>query len=164
MNSSHPIKRVTCRVAIVATATLCAGWSASALSATTTEIECDSLKNLKSLEIPVEALSVRHVDHVSIGPDPSGIELLDAQDASSETAAPFLYLTPRVATLLRDIFDATREIRDQEGIREISSSPIAEFDRVYEILEFLDAADPGAAANGEIDLPLFQQRMFRTYI
>jgi hypothetical protein len=152
-------------VAIVATATLCAGWSASALSATTTEIECDSvIRDLKRLEVSVEALSVRRVDHVSIGPDPSGIELLHVQDASSETVAPFLYLTPRVATLLRDIFDATREIRDQDGFREISSSPIAEYDRVSEILEILDDADPAAPANDEIDLPLFQQRMFRTDI
>jgi len=152
-------------VAIVATATLCAGWSASALSATTTEIECDSvIRDLKRLQVSVEALSVRHVDHVSIEPDPSGIELLHAQDASSETVAPFLYLTPRVATLLRDIFDATREIRDQDGFREISSSPIAEYDRVSEILEILDDAGPAAPANDEIDLPLFQQRMFRTDI
>lgn len=150
-------------VVIAATITLCAGWSSSALSATTTEIECDTLRDLKSLDIPADELSARSVDHVSIGPDPSGIELLDAQDVPSETVAPFLYLTPRVASLLRDIFDATREIRDQTGIRDFSSSPIAESDRDSDIFELLDEPDQ-ATVNDEIDLPLFQQRMFRTDI
>ncbi len=150
---------------LAAIVTLCAGWSASALGATTTTTECDDLiRDLRGLEIPVEAFSVKTVDHVSIEPIPSDIELLDAQNASSETVAPFLFLTPRVASVLKDIFDVSRALADQDVSSETSSSPIAETDRIPDISELLDRSDPAGAADDAIDLPRFQQRMFRTDI
>lgn len=145
-----------------------AGWSATALSATTTSVECDDLiRDLRSLEIPAEALSVTKVDHVSIEPISSDIELLDAQSASSETVAPFLFLTPRVASVLRDIFDISHELWDRDVSSAPSSSPVAETldsERIPDISELLDQTDPGGGADTAIDLPLFQQRMFRTDI
>jgi len=150
---------------VAATVALCAGWSTSALSATTTDIDCDTVaRDLRSLEIPVEAFSVSNVDHVSIEPNPSDIELLDVQDASSETAAPFLFLTPRVASVLRDVFDVSRDVRDQRTSSETSSSPVAESERIPDISELLDQSDPSTVTDDEINLPLFQQRMFRTDI
>lgn len=158
-------RRIAGLTAILA---LCAGWSASALSATTTSIECDDLiRDLRSLEIPAEPLSVTKVEHVSIEPISSDIELLDAQSASSETAAPFLFLTPRVASVLRDIFDISHELRDPDVNSEPSSSPIAETvdsERIPDISELLEQTDPGGTADNAINLPLFQQRMFRTDI
>lgn len=153
------------KVAVAATIALCAGWSTSALSAATTEIECDAIaRDLRSLEIPAGTLSVSPVDHVSIEPDSPEVEILDAQAAFSESAAPFLFLTPRVASVLRDIFDVSPEVRDQQGPNEGSTSPVAESDRIPDISELLEQSVPSTATDNEVDLPLFQQRMFRTDI
>jgi len=152
---------------LAATMALCAAWSAGALGATTTTSECDYLiRDLRGLEIPVEAFSVTTVDHVSIEPIHSDIELLDPQSASSETAAPFLFLTPRVASVLRDIFDVSKAL-DERDASETSSSPVAETvesERIPDISELLDRSEPVGVTNDEIDLPRFQQRMFRTDI
>jgi len=152
MDSSHPSKRFTRKVAV--TVVLCAGWSVSALSATTTDIDCDGVDRLRALEIPAETYSVRAVDHVAVDTVPSSLDAIDTAEATSETAAPFLYLTPRVASVLRDIFDATGEVDDQE----VSSSPIAESDTTSAISALIDNAEP---AEVEITLPVFQQQMFR---
>ena len=152
MDSSHPSKRFTRNVAV--TVVLCAGWSVSALSATTTDIDCDGVDRLRALEIPAETYSVRAVDHAAVDTVPTSLDAIDTAEATSETAAPFLYLTPRVASVLRDIFDATGEVDDQE----VSSSPIAESDTTSGISELIDNAEP---AEVEITLPVFQQQMFR---
>jgi len=150
---------------IAAILALCAGWSVSALSATTTEIERDAIAHdFKSFEMPAATYSVTTIDHVSIEPGPSNLELLDVPAASSEAAAPLLFLTPRVASVLRDIFSVTGETSDQADDSEVSSSPIAESERHPDISELLDQTDQAASADDEIDLPLFQQRMFRTDI
>jgi len=152
MDSSYPSKRFTRKVAV--TVVLCVGWSVSALSATTTDIDCDGVDRLRALEIPAETYSVRAVDHVAVDTVPSSLDAIDTAEATSETAAPFLYLTPRVASVLRDIFDATGEVDDQE----VSSSPIAESDTTSAISALIDNAEP---AEVEITLPVFQQQMFR---
>ncbi len=144
---------------------LCAGWSGSALSATTTAVSCDDLtRDLRSLEIPAGALSVATVDHVTIEPAPSDIELLDAESTPAETAAPFLFLTPRVASFLKDIFEVSGEVEDQDTVGETSSSPVAESERIPDLSELLAEPVPAGARENEINLPLFQQRMFRTDI
>jgi len=144
-------------MALVATILMGSGWSTGALGATTTEEECDALRNLQRLEAPAEALSASQVDHVSIDADASSIESLEASSASSETGAPFLYLTPRVASVLRDIFDATRD----EQVREISSSPIAETEDINDFSEFMDESP---VVESEAGLPLLQRQMYRTDI
>lgn len=154
--------------ALTAIIVLCAGWSASALSATTTSVECDDLiRDLRSLESPAEPLSATKVDLASAEPIAADIELLDARTAHSETAAPFLFLTPRVASVLRDIFDISQEIWDLDVNSEPSSSPVAETgdaELIPDISELLDQTDPAGSTENAIDLPLFQQRMFRTDI
>ena len=154
--------------ALTAIMTLCAGWSASALSATTTTVECDNLiRDLRSLESPSEPLSASKVDHVPLEAIAADIELLDAQTAASETAAPFLFLTPRVASVLRDIFDISQEIWDIDKNSKPASSPVAETgdaELIPDISELLDQTDPAGSTDNAIDLPLFQQRMFRTDI
>ena len=164
MESGHLSKRTAKAIAMAGIVALSMGWSASALSATTTEVECDAIRNLRSLEAPVAALSVRPVDHVSIETDPSSdLASLDAADATTETSAPFLYLTPRVATVLRGIFETTGAIRSTDTSSGASSSPIAESDSISDIAELIDESDPAVRVE-EINLPLFQQRMFRTDI
>ena len=127
--------KAKCRFAgLAATLALGAGWSASAFSATTTSVECDDLiRDLRSLEVPAATFSVTPVEHVSIEPIPSDIELLDAQSASSETAAPFLFLTPRVASVLRDIFEVSQELGAKDEVSEPASSPFADSERVPSI-------------------------------
>lgn len=169
MELKHLNRKVHRSIAGLAAMTaLCVGWSGSVLSATTTSVECDDLvRDLRSLESPAERLTATKVDHVSIEPIASDIELLDVQSASNETAAPFLFLTPRVASVLRDIFDISQELLDVDASNEPSSSPVAETvdaERIPDISELLDQSDPGGAAGSAIDLPLFQQRMFRTDI
>ena len=150
---------------LAATLALCAGWSASAFGAATNHVECNDIaRDLKSLQIPAEALSVSKVDHVSIEPITSDIDVLDAESASSETVAPFLFLTPRVASVLRDIFDVSRELPVEEATSETPSSPVAESERIPDLSELLDQTDPASASDNEIILPRFQQRMFRTDI
>jgi hypothetical protein len=148
-------KACSCKVAVAAAIALCAGWSSSALSAATAVTGCDAIDTLRTIELPVQALSVSTVDHVSIEPDPADIELLAVPDSVSETAAPLLFLTPRVASVLRGVFEVSSEIQ---------SSPLAESDRIPDISELLDQLDQSAVADDDVDLPLFQQRMFRTDI
>lgn len=162
MDSRHPSKTARRTIAVLATVSLGAGWSASALSATTTDIECSGLAHdLWAVEIPAETFSVSPIDHVSIDSAPASIELLDTSDATSESVAPFLYLTPRVASVLRGIFEATSESSDQEISRDVSWSPLAESDRLSDISELIDDSEQ---ADDEVDLPLFQRQMFRTDI
>ncbi|MDA0679624.1 MAG: hypothetical protein O3A13_07930 [Proteobacteria bacterium] len=169
MDTSRPLQIDTSVVALAAITALCLGWSTSALCATTTSSGRDTgTDDLRIAALPIEAFSVRLVDHVSIAPDSSRLassdfELLDAQDRTGETAAPYLYLAPRVENVLREIFDATREVAEPGGARETTSSPVAETDRISDHSSD-DESDPSAVLDNEIDLPQFQQRMFRTDI
>jgi hypothetical protein len=165
METGNLSKRTTTAISIVGVVALCIGWSASALSATTTEAECDAVtRDLRVLEVPVEAFSVSPVDHVSIETDPSSdLASLNTTDVAAETSAPFLYLTPRVATVLRGIFRATSVNGDANNSSDVASSPVAESDSIPDISELIDESDSAARVE-EIDLPLFQQRMFRTDI
>ncbi len=164
MESGHLSKRAKTAIAIAGVVALFSGWSASALSATTTEVESDPASRLKSLEVPLDAYSVRPVDHVSIETDPSSnLASLDTTDANSETSAPFLYLTPRVASVLKNIFNATHEDGDEDNSSDHASSPIAETDSAAAGVELIDESDPAIRVE-QIDLPLFQQQMFRTDI
>jgi hypothetical protein len=165
METGNPSKRVVSAIAMAGFAALCAGWSASAVSATTTEVECDGISaDLRTLETPLEAFTVRPVDHVSIDTDPtSNIASLDIAAASSESSAPFLYLTPRVASVLRNIFEATREFGDEDRRQDVSSSPIAESDSISDVMKLIDESSPAVPVE-TMNLPLFQQQMFRTDI
>ena len=140
--------------AIAATLLLSAGWSTTALGATSSLVPCDQIaRNLTSLEVTVEALSVDLVDHVATELDPDGFA---AESDTTDTMAPLLYLTPRVATILRDVFAPAAVNQSLDSDDAVQTSPVA---------DSVDENRPTSATDeNEIDLPRFQRQMFRTDI
>ena len=70
--------------------------------------------------------------------------------------APLLYLAPRVATILRDVFEPAAVNQALDNDEELQTSPVAES---IEETRSVDAED-----EQEINLPRFQRQMFRTDI
>lgn len=147
-------------------------WSAAALAAAGVTDNCDRLPHhhVASLDAELEALAADPVDHVNLEPVAPNIDSLAVLDAaeeeflSSESVRPFLFLAPRVATVLREIFSAVEEDRVQAP-RPMPSSPIAETD------DFLDAAATAPRSDampdfsiGDETMPQFQRQMYRTDI
>ena len=163
MDSRKPSKGViaTRPLAVLAALVLCAGWSTAALSAASTEADCAGVAGeLESLATPVETPAVTLVDHVTIEPGPTHIGAPDVQSAVSETATPYLYLTPRVASVLRDVFAVDREDLAADADAEASSSPLAETEKPAGA----EAADDERHSPRDADpaeLPLFQRQMYR---
>jgi hypothetical protein len=167
VDSSHLPKKVATisTVALAAILALFGGWGSSALGATTCTTDCDAATNdLERLEVAVETLSVSPLDLAGIEGEIPGADSAGAVFMSSDAAAPFLYLAPRVASLLREIFDATGEEISQGDFREVTTSPIAETVDGVDISELLDNAQPKSNLRDETDLPLLQRQMFRTDI
>lgn len=143
-----------------------AGWGATA-TATTNKTDCDSYTSrAETFESPLAAFSLNAVDHVTIDGETAAIDDLENDQESSERAAPFLYLTPRVASVLRDIFDLASDEQSVESDtqEDAASSPLAEIENQPNSTEFGYEALPEAAAEDEHDLPLLQRQMFRTDI
>ena len=139
--------------AMAATLMLSAGWSTTALGATSSLVPCDQIaRNLTSLEVTVAALSVDLVDHVATELDADGFA---AESDTTDTMAPLLYLTPRVATILRDVC-APAANQSLDGDEDVQTSPVA---------DSVDENRPTVGADeNQIDLPRFQRQMFRTDI
>ena len=148
-------------VALAATIALTALWSSNAFSRTQTDADCDSaVHGLKVLDAPAEILVLKNVDHVSIEADSSQLSNADIATMSSESATPVLFLTPRVASTLRDIFDTGQDPRAQD----IQSSPVAEAEESVVLPERADDAVLESQGEDQVDLPLLQRQMYRTDI
>lgn len=165
----HPPRKIPVAARSLLTAVLVAGvgWSASALGATTNKSDCDAhVRPAEVLESPLAALSINPVDHVTIDAENSAIDELETDQADSDRAAPYLYLTPRVASVLRDIFDFAPDDRqpDPESQEDAVSSPLAEAEDDTNVTRFRYEALPSPAVEEEHDLPLLQRQMFRTDI
>ncbi len=168
MVSSHSSNKARqSSIALALTLALFGGWSSNALSATTCTSDCDALSdlsdNLQSPEVSVEALSVSPLDPTAKEANTAGFDSLEGLSLSGYSAAPFLYLTPRVASVLQEIFDATR---DEVSEPELLSSPFAESDEWVDISKLLEDTSPtlGSQTESENALPLLQRQMFRTDI
>lgn len=132
--------------------------SAPAHAASRFVVPCDQVgRELKSLELPVNALTVDVVDLTPTDPN-----AIDEQSVITDSVAPVLYLTPRVANILRDVFGTTIEELPQElpddRPAQPSSSPFADSDQKS------DAVEPADTGNETSELPHFQKQMFRTDI
>ena len=132
--------------------------SAPAHAANSSVNPCDQVgRDLKSLEVPADALTVDVVDHAPTDPG-----ALDEQSDLTDSVAPILHLTPRVTNILRDVFGTAPEelaqVLPTEMPEQPSSSPVAGSDEKSDDVEPADAADETSA------LPRFQQQMFRTDI
>lgn len=164
MDSSKPSKQVTVirPFAVLAALALCTGWSAAALSAANTEADCAGIAGeLESLTTPVETRAAIPVDHVTIEPDASQIGATDEPPAVDDTATPYLYLTPRVASVLRDVFAIGRDVAATATDAEAPTSPLAETDKPAAVSEAADDERPSPRADDPAGLPLFQRQMHR---
>lgn len=148
---------------LVAVATIiAAGFSNIALGATESYVRCDkATRNLASLEVPTEALSVSRIEHSGKNLARRSLEADNAsQDLSSATSAPLLYLTPRIASLLRAIF-----LDDDSGVAAVveeapSRSPVATSKDEVELPDQTGQFAPTLQIDEEL-LPLYQQQMYR---
>ena len=149
----HPPRKIPVAARSLLTAVLIAGvgWGASALGATTNKADCDAyVSPAEVLESPLAALSISPVDHVTIDAENSAIDDLETGQADDDRAAPYLYLTPRVASVLRDIFDFARADQqpDLEAQEEAASSPLAEADDDTNATKFRYEAMPSPLNRG----------------
>lgn len=152
---------------------LVCGWSAAALGATGSNGNCQDISNnLKSLQIPAVELSITLVDlpdtSVELGLlEPKGP--VDAVESTSDSTAPLLFLTPRVASMLREVFEDMNVLDDETvgtaannvGKRETTFPPIAEGSADKSLLPILEDSESRAP---EQTIPRFQRPMYRTDI
>ena len=128
--------------------------SAPAQAANNLVNPCDQVgRDLQSLEVPVDELTVDVVDHAT-----TDAVTLDEQAADADPVAPILYLTPRVTNILRDVFGTTPEELPRAEPEQPSSSPVADSDEKSDTVEAAGAVDESNA------LSRFQQQMLRTDI
>jgi len=154
---------------------LVCGWNAAALGATGPASDCQELsKSLKSLETPVIELSFTLVDlpetDVELGlVTPS--EPIRAVDSTADSTAPYLFLTPRVASMLREVFD---DASDKEVSELVLTTPSSVGSRKESVLPPVAEGTSGQSpltTLEEIELstpvqaiPRFQRPMYRTDI
>lgn len=145
---------------------------------------CDSVaRELKSAEIHVETLTIDIVDHMA----EDHVAMDSAIGHEQDPTAPLLFLTPRVAHILQDIFGHDTEApkvkaTPMERVRQImlaaktaTAAPQASAEAAnagggdtapeYDATEQPVASGPLAETFYDVDtLPRFQQRMYRNDI
>jgi hypothetical protein len=145
-------------------------WCSPALGATASTAACDPTADLlRSLDVPVSDLSANVVGHITVEPGNANDESLNA------STAPILYLAPRVAVILQNVFSAVAietpplDSRDStqsfatESLSQDESplSPVAGDASQSDSSELIDPASAGAEVEA---IPHFQRQMFRTDI
>ena len=139
--------------AAVKTAVLLIGCSIcfSTLAANNSLVECDEMsQDPQNLDIPTQALTASKADHFLVPP----ADVVDPQ-----AIAPILSLTPRVLSILDQVFDTDVSIDEQaehltsKPESSESASPVA--DHVY------GQSDIEASTEEELKLPQMQQQMYR---
>jgi hypothetical protein len=140
---------------------LLASWSTAALSAPEPLSRCNGdVRNLASFDPSAESLLVDRVDHVSDTAEAANMGSLEASADVDGAAAPYLYLTPRVANLLRDVFRNAGAERPTEADENHPSSPLADSADASKAPPKTD--DAGTAMSGDKEvLPTFRQQMYR---
>lgn len=150
-------------------------WCSPALGATASTAACDRTADLRSLDVPVSDLSANIVGHIAVEPGNANDESLNADPAQAESTAPILYLAPRVAVILQNVFSAVAietpplDSRDStqsfatESLPQDESplSPVAGDASQSDSSELIDPASAGAEVEA---IPHFQRQMFRTDI
>ena len=79
---------------------------ATALGATSSMTACDRTTDLQSLQVPDSDLTANVVGHIVVESDDENDESQNALPAQDRSAAPMLYLAPRIAVILQDVFSA----------------------------------------------------------
>ena len=150
-------------------------WCSTALGATVSTAACDRTADLRSLDVPASDLSANVVGHIAVEPGNANDESLDARPAQAESTAPILFLAPRVAIILRNVFSAvaieTRPLDSRDPTKSFATeslsqdesplSPVAGDASQTDSSELIDPALAGAELEAT---PHFQRQMFRTDI
>lgn len=143
-------------------ALLAIGWSSPGHAAARTSVGCDKVaQELQSLDIDTLAIEVVDLSDVSESPEKS--------DELADSVAPLLFLTPRVATILEDVFGETEEpgaaVDDANTIQptqtkdaKAPTSPVAD-----NVERDIETPESPMYENAAI-LPRFQRQMYRTDI
>jgi len=151
-------------------------WCSTALGAAASTAACDRTADLlRSLDVPVSDLSANVVGHIAVEPGNANDESLNADPAQAESTAPILYLAPRVAVILQNVFSAvaietppldSRNSAQSFATESLSQdesplSPVAGDASQSDSSELIDPASAGAEVEA---IPHFQRQMFRTDI
>jgi len=163
VTSGVPHKRFvhTSLAAPAAMLVLLCSTSSVALGATESVVNCDEDSGaLTSLRIPHSPLSVSRVDHATADSDPVELKSLESDIAEADNNVPLIYLTPRVADLLQNVFDSHESDKVLKNRGETPSSPLADSIDEQDSSNQLDEFKPNADVENEI-LPRYQQQMYR---
>lgn len=160
-------------VGLAAIALLGCGWSVAAAGATNLIVNCQNFADtLQSLDAPASELSISLVDLPNSHADLGLAEPLDAAAAVANATVPYLYLTSRVAAMMREVFDD--DVRDSHathwqkieqeigaGKQAIPAPPIVEGNTDRSSLPTLEETALSAPSD---TIPRFQRQMYRTDI
>ena len=164
---------VSSTVGFAAIVLLGCGWSIAASAATNLVVKCEDFGDtLQSLDAAASELSFSLVDLPNNDADLGLAEPSDTAGAVSDSTVPYLYLTSRVAAMLREVFDddardgdATRwqELEQDNGDRKqgIPAPPVAEGNSDRSSLPTLEETDLSGPNEA---MPRFQRQMYRTDI
>ena len=153
-------------------------WYSTALGATDSTTACDRTADLRSLDVPVSDLSASVVGHIAVEPGDANDESLNARPAQAESTAPILYLAPRVAVILQNVFSAVAietpplnspdpaqsfatESLSQDASPPSPPSPLSPVAGDASQSDSSELIDPAAEVEA---VPRFQRQMFRTDI
>jgi len=151
-----------------------AAWSVSANGAANSIADhANAYENLQDLKAPNAQLLINLVDLPGDNSDLGLSETLEPTEASIDSSVPFLYLTPRVESILSGVFDAettdfdeifsaSQERRDAEAIGDSSFPPIAEGNADRSSLPGLEESE--ISKEDVREMPRFQHHMYRTDI
>lgn len=172
--ASSPARRPGLPLTILLLGIACYG---TALAATNTGEPCGHVADLQSLQVATNDLTVNVVGHSVVESDAEAEETLAALDNSlpGQTSAPVLYLAPRVAVILQDIFSAvaietpTQDRADEQQAYAIDAppenhsprSPVASDAAAEDVPE---PGDPASDIEDMADETSFLRQMYRTDI
>ncbi|MEQ8205565.1 MAG: hypothetical protein RIA65_05260 [Woeseia sp.] len=147
----------------------------SALAATDSFFDCDQLASeLRSLEVPANVLPLETVDHVPVDDSDQLSASLESDLNHADAVAPILLLTPRVATIMRKVFDTN--LLDDESVADKEHNTQLQKKRPTASSPPLVSAPAAPAANNSLTgerstdssnnpyVPRFQRQMYRTDI
>jgi len=149
------------------------GWSVTALGATSLLVDCQDIgRSLQRLEAPAIELSISLVDLPDNNTNLGLAEPIDAAGAAPNATVPYLYLTSRVESMLREVFADDAPDQDETRWQEIDQQdsgtkhdtavpPVAEGHAEHPSLPALRETELSDTINM---MPRFQRPMYRTDI
>ena len=151
---------------------LVCAWSVPGLAATDSMVDCGELTgNAESFEIRHDALSFEPVDHIATEEHSATADAIDVAPESVETPTPVLYLTPRVAAILRNVFgseidgiDTSTGTETAASVDELTREPDAPIADSADLVDGEEIVPPATLLERSEDARRFQQQMYRTDI